>query len=190
MVVPVTGERLTEVTAIGWGDSHEILQTNEYKNPFWSTTALFKTSGGHSSRISVFWHVAAGGTERGGFYGDRMSYIMARPEHSPDTVVTISKDGKTVIDANGYPEGAVNIEAYKQPNHFEKLPESLRVASGHGGSHTFIAHEFVRAIVEDRMPEVNVWEAIAFTVPGIVAHQSALRGGETMKIKDYGKAPA
>ena len=28
------------------------------------------------------------------------------------------------------------------------------------------------------------------TAPGIVAHQSALRGGETMKIKDYGKAPA
>jgi predicted dehydrogenase len=190
MVVPVTGERLTEVTAIGWGDSHEILQTNQYKNPFWSTTGFFKTSGGHSSRISVFWHVAAGGTERGGFYGDRMSYIMARPEHSPNTVVTISKDGKTVIDANGYPEGVVKIEAYHQPNHFEKLPEPMRVASGHGGSHTFIAHEFVSAIAEDRTPEVNVWEAIAYTVPGIVAHQSALRGGETMKIKDYGRAPA
>ena len=98
--------------------------------------------------------------------------------------------GKTVIDANGYPEGVVKIEAYKQPNHFEKLPESMRVASGHGGSHTFIAHEFVSAIAQDRTPEVNVWEAIAYTVPGIVAHQSALRGGETMKIKDYGRAPA
>jgi len=190
MVVPVTGERLVEVTALGWGDNHEILQTNEYKNPFWDTTALFKTSGGHSSRISVFWHVAAGGTERGAFYGDRMSYIMARPERSPNTVVTISKDGKTVIDANGYPEGEVKIEAYKQPNHYEKLPPSLRVASGHGGSHTFIVHEFVSAIAEDRMPEVNVWEAIAYTAPGIVAHQSALRGGESIKIRDYGKAPA
>jgi hypothetical protein len=134
--------------------------------------------------------VAAGGTERGGFYGDRMSYIMARPEHSPNTVVTIGKDGKTVLDANGYPEGEVKIEAYMQPNHFEKLPEPLRVPSGHGGSHTFITHEFVSAIAEHRTPEVNVWEAIAYTVPGIVAHQSALRGGETMKIKDYGKAPS
>jgi hypothetical protein len=35
---------------------------------------------------------------------------------------------------------------------------------------------------------VNVYEAIAFTVPGIIAHQSALRGGELMKIRDYGKA--
>ncbi len=76
MVVPVTGERLVEVQAVGWGDGHEILQTNEYKNPFWNTTAFFKTSGGHASRIAVFWHVAAGGTERSQFFGDRLSYIM------------------------------------------------------------------------------------------------------------------
>jgi predicted dehydrogenase len=190
MVVPVTGERLVEVQAIGWGDNHEVLQTNQYKNPFWNTTGFFKTSGGHSSRISVFWHVAAGGTERGAFYGDRMSYILARPEGSPDTVATISKAGKTVIDANGYPEGDVHQEKFNQPNHWEKLPESLRVKSGHGGSHVFITKEFIDAIVEDRHPAVNVWEATAFTVPGIVAHQSALRGGESMKIRDYGKAPA
>jgi len=27
-------------------------------------------------------------------------------------------------------------------------------------------------------------------MPGIIAHQSALKGGELLKIKDYGKAPA
>ena len=189
MVVPVTGERLIEVTAVGWGDGHEILATNPYKNPFWNTTGFFKTSGGHASRISVFWHVAAGGTERGQFFGDRMSYIMERPEHSPNTVVRIAKDGKTVIDSNGYPEGDVAIEAYAQPDHFERLPAPLRVKTGHGNSHTFITHEFVSAIAEDRHPSVNIWEAIAYTLPGLVAHQSALKGGEVMKIKDYGKAP-
>jgi hypothetical protein len=35
------------------------------------------TSGGHSSRISVFWHVAAGGTERGSIYGSLTMRIMA-----------------------------------------------------------------------------------------------------------------
>ena len=190
MIVPVTGERLAEVQAVGWGDGHEILQTNQYKNPFWNTTGFFKTSGGHSSRVSVFWHVAAGGTERAQFYGSRLSYIMERPEGSPNTVIRIARDGKTVIDANGYPEGDVAIEAFKQPDHFEKLPAPLRVKTGHGNSHTFITHEFVSAILEDRQPAVNAWEAIAYTVPGIVAHQSALRGGEPMKIKDYGKPPA
>jgi predicted dehydrogenase len=190
IVIPITGERLVEVQAVGWGDGHEVLQTNQYKNPFWNTTAFFKTSGGHASRIAVFWHVAAGGTERGAVYGDRMSYIMARPEGSPNMVVTISKDGKTVLDANGYPEGDVKQTPYQQPDHQERLPPPLRIPSGHGGSHTFITHEFISAIAEDRTPAVNVWEAIAYTVPGIVAHQSALRGGEPMKIRDYGTAPA
>ena len=144
-----------------------------YRNPFWNTTAFFKTSGGHSSRVSVFWHVATGGTERGSFYGDRMSYIMARPERSPNTVVTISKDGKTVIDANGYPEGKVDSQSLQAA---ESLREAARIAAGAKRSRrlaTFITHEFVSAIAEDRTPEVNVWEAIAYTMPGIVAHQSA-----------------
>lgn len=187
IVVPVTGERLVEVTAHGWGDRHEVLATNQYRNPFWNTVGLFKTSGGHSSRISVFWHVAAGGTERGLFYGDRMSYIMARPEGSPNAAFEISRDGKTVIDENGYPEGKVNKVALGDPKHLERLPPPMRVPTGHGGSHTFLTHEFVRAIMEDRHPSVNIWEAIAYTLPGIVAHQSALKGGLTMKIRDYGR---
>jgi predicted dehydrogenase len=188
IVVPVTGERLTEVTAFGWGDGHEILKTNAYRNPFWNTTAMFKTSGGHASRISVFWHVAAGGAERGLFYGDRMSYIMTRPEGSPNTVFEISKDGRTVNDANGYPEGKVARTAFDQPDYMERLPAPMRVKSGHGGSHTFLTKEFVDAIREERHPAVDIWEAIAYTLPGIVAHQSAMRGGETMRITDYGRA--
>ena len=189
-VLPVTGERLVEVQAIGWGDGHEVLQTNRYGNPFWNTTGLFKTSGGNSCRISVFWHVAAGGTERAVIYGDRMSYSMRRPEGSPNTVSQISKKGETVLDANGYPEGKVSVDAYEQPNHFEKLPAPLRVRTGHGNSHTFLTNEFVNSIIEGRTPAVDIYEAIAYTLPGIVAHQSALRGGELMKIKDYGKSPA
>jgi hypothetical protein len=105
-------------------------------------------------------------------------------------VIRITKNGETVLDSNGYPEGSVSIEAFRQPNHLERLPEPMRVKSGHGGSHTFLTHEFISAIQEDRQPAVNVWEAIAYTLPGIVAHKSALRGGEVLKIKDYGTAPA
>ncbi|MEZ5396038.1 MAG: hypothetical protein R2724_24945 [Bryobacterales bacterium] len=64
----------------------------------------------------------------------------------------------------------------------------MRVKSGHGGSHTFLTNEFIQAIVEDRHPTVNVWEAIAYTAPGLVAHESALKGGERLKIPDFGRA--
>lgn len=177
MIVPVMRERLVQVTATGWGDRHEVLRSNHYRNPFWNESAFFKTSKGHTAKVEVFWHVAAGGTERGQFYGDRMSYIMERPEGSPNTIVRIDgvkRDVATERDA--------------RPPYFERLPEPLRVRSGHGDSHTFITHEFVSALKEDRHPTVNIWEAIAYTLPGIVAHQSALRNGETLKIKDYGTA--
>ncbi len=187
LILPVINERFTEVTAIGWGDGHEALQTNLYENPFWNTNAFFKTSGGHSARISVCWHIAARGTERGGFYGDRMSFIMERPEGGPDTLCRMEKDGKTVIDRNGYPEGILHTENFHTPNYFERLPEPMRVRCGHGNSHTFLTHDFVKAIVDDRAPAVDIYEALAYTVPGIVAHQSALRNGEAMKIPQYGE---
>jgi len=190
MVVPVTGERLVEVQALGWGDRHEILRTNQYRNPFWNTTGFFKTSGGHSARVTVFWHVAAGVTERAQFFGDQLSFVMERPEYSANVVMRIVKDGRVVLDPNGYPEGEVAIDEFGTPDYFDRLPEPMRVKTGHGNSHTFLTHEFVRAVAEDRYPAINIWEAVAYTLPGIVAHQSALRGGECLKIKDYGAAPA
>ena len=186
MLIPVIRERFTEVLAVGWGEKHQMLgDKNYYKNPFWNSQAFFKTSGGHSARISVWWHAAAGRVERGSFYGDRMSYVMSRPEGSP--TVTIRQEARARSQIGIY-DSDIHIGAFKQPNHHEKLPPPMRVPSAHGGSHPFITHEFVSAIVEDRHPAVNVWEAIAYTLPGLVAHESALRGGVLLKIRDFGSA--
>ncbi len=58
-------------------------------------------------------------------------------------------------------------------------------AGGHGGSHGPLANEFVTSILQDREPMINVYEALAMTVPGIVAHQSALKDGETLPIPQF-----
>lgn len=188
IIIPVTGERLTEVTAHGWGNDHEMLKENYYNNnPFIHTVGLFKTSKGHCSRISIGWNIAAEGTERGMFYGDKMSFIMARPEGSPNIVVEQKIPANSPFGVFG---GHAESHPYQQDSHFERLPEPLRIKSGHGNSHGFITHEFVSAIIEDRHPEVDVWESIAYTMPGIIAHQSALAGGACMNIPDYGSAPA
>ena len=65
------------------------------------------------------------------------------------------------------------------------LPEPLRHNSGHEGSHTFITHEFIDSMVNNRQPLVNIYEALAYTAPGIVAHKSALKDGEYMKIPSF-----
>ena len=67
----------------------------------------------------------------------------------------------------------------------DRLPEPLRHRSGHWNSHCFLTHEFVDAIVNDRQPVNNLYEALAYTAPGIVAHESALQEGERMKIPSF-----
>ena len=61
----------------------------------------------------------------------------------------------------------------------------MRHDSGHGGSAIFISAEFINALVENREPEIDLYESLAMTVPGIVAHQSALKDGELMRIPQY-----
>ena len=58
-------------------------------------------------------------------------------------------------------------------------------AGGHGGSHGRLMDEFVTAILQDRKPLIDIVAALNMTVGGIVAHQSALKGGEWMKIPQY-----
>lgn len=64
------------------------------------------------------------------------------------------------------------------------LPPGV-AGGGHGGSHGLLTSEFVDAILRDRTPWVDVAKSLNMTVAGIVAHQSALKDGELMKIPQY-----
>ena len=71
-----------------------------------------------------------------------------------------------------------------------RLPEEFRGApNGHEGSHHFLVDDFVTAVNNGTLPPVNAWLAARFTLPGIVAHQSALQNGERLPIRDFGDAP-
>lgn len=73
----------------------------------------------------------------------------------------------------------------------ERLPEEFRGApNGHEGSHHFLVDDFVTAVNQGTLPPVNAWVAARFTLPGIVAHQSARQNGARLPIRDFGDAPA
>lgn len=102
-------------------------------------------------------------------------------------------------------------ERVKVPDFAHLLPEGIRrfttqgvydskenqhlsflQGSGHGGSHPHLAHEFVSAIVEGREPYPNAVESANITMVGILAHESALRGGQVLRmpawtLRDAGK---
>ena len=184
-LIGVTGERLKQVTCIGWGDEDPVVKDNVYKNPFWNETALFKTDKGTSFRVEVWWKGAHRGTERAQYYGTQMSFFFEHPNGIGPAIVrwTTSKEK----DSGGFSRQQSVLEKYELQRWWstDMLPEPLRHDSGHQGSHTFITHEFVSAILEKRKPAVDVYEAVAYTAPGIVAHQSALKGGLQMTIPSF-----
>ena len=168
--VGVTGERLTAVSCLGWGHGSEMLEDNPYGNPYSNQVALFATSGGNMCRCNVLWHIHASG-ERAQWLGETASMYMGCSSGQP-----------FVIKQRGKPD------VRKCPDFFDTLPAPMRVRTGHGNSHTFLTHEFVAALVEEREPAVDLYESLAMTVPGIVAMESTRKGGEQLEVPGFDRA--
>jgi predicted dehydrogenase len=156
--VGVTGGSFTEVSCLGMPSIIDHLQpaNNPYKNAFGTEIALFRTSEGGMSRMGVAWDSPGSGGEMGRIRGQKGSFYG-------------SYDGleKKLPDLTRPP-----------------LPPGV-AGGGHGGSHGYLMSEFVAAILQNRKPLVDVAQALNMTVGGIVAHESALKGGELKKIPQF-----
>jgi hypothetical protein len=91
------------------------------------------------------------------------------------------------IPTNGGERGRVYGELEKPPTvSTQRPPMPPGVAGGgHGGSHGHLTCEFVDAILRNRKPWVDVALSLNLTVAGILAHQSALKDGELLKIPQF-----
>ena len=159
--VGVTGERFTSVSCRGFnsGIASYAPGANKYNNPFTDEVALFKTSESGSSRILMCKGINKLVAERGRVFGE-----------------------KGWMDGTEYHGVAKDLPDITRP----PLPPGMP-AGGHGGSHGLLSNEFILSIIQDREPLVNVYEAVAMTVPGIIAHQSALKDGEMLVVPQYGR---
>ena len=154
----VTGGSFTEVSCMGMPSKieHLLPANNPYKNPFGTEIAMFRTSEGGMSRMGVSWDSPGNGGEMGRVRGQTGSFY-----------------GK-------YDGLEKNLPPTKRP----PLPPSVQ-PGGHGGSHGYLMNEFVLSILQDRTPLVDIAQALNMTVAGIVAHQSAMKGGELLKIPQF-----
>ncbi len=64
------------------------------------------------------------------------------------------------------------------------LPPGVN-AGHHGGSHGQLTSNFIESILLDKKPIVDIGDALNMTLAGVIAHKSALAGGEWMKIPQY-----
>lgn len=185
MLVGVTGEHFTSVVCTGWGDDSPILKDNPYKNPFWNQTAMFQTDRGNSMRVGIWWRGPVGAGERAQWYGEKISFY----DPTINGQVAIVRRDPAAIEKDNPARAAkiIKYEKFDQPQHWqtEMLPAPLRHPSAHDCSHPFLTHEFISALIQERRPAIDIYDSLAMTAPGIVAHESALRGGEQMKIPQF-----
>ena len=162
----VTGGSFTEVSCMGHRSSLQHFQpeNNTYNNPFGSEIALFRTSEGGMARMAVCWdnpgisgEVGRNSGQLGAWWGNafRSNYYA----HANQLVSTLDLTKPA-------------------------LPPSVP-AGGHGGSHGHLCHEFITSLLENRKPYCDIAMSLNMTVAGIVAHQSALKDGELLKIPQY-----
>ncbi len=158
--VGVSGGSFTEVSCLGMTSIYEHLkpENNHYGNAFGTEIAMLRTSEGGIARMLMSKDISGHGGEMGRVRGRKGSMIGMNYEGRGD----ISK-----------------VDLARPP-----LPPGVD-PGGHGGSHGYLCDEFVTSILQQRTPLVNVAWALNMTVCGVVAHESALKDGEKLKIPQY-----
>jgi len=172
-IISITGARMRHVSAMGYilPDDDWFRADTIYKNPFSNEVAIFRMSNGAIARISEFRRVGHKYSEQFRIFGTEGSFL-----HDVSGAKWCTKDKWEPVD----------LSDAKEP-----LPQELTGdLGGHGGSHAYLVHEFVDSILKERLPRINVWEAVRYLVPGIIAHRSALKDGELMEIPDWGDPPS
>ncbi len=203
VVSPLLGlanARAESVTCLGSG---ELLPQHRGSGPntFPLESALFRLAGEGNLAAQVtmsFFENARAYTEGFNVYGDLGA--LEWPSAEGDAPVTF-RAGPQDGARRGRP---IERTVQHVPDRADLLPEPLRpftrpttydpgsdlppvdVFAWHGGSHPHLVHEFVSAVHEDRPSAIDEFRAATITAPGIVAHQSALRGGETLEVPAFG----
>jgi len=188
------------------GDGVFDREVSQFDNDFSNATALFALDDGGIMRINEMRRVGYPSQIR----ESRFRYFGTEASLEQIATVSVWQDKHDVTDiseelttqpsmslddpslAHVAPElREAFVSGYAPVHDKDRLPEVFHgVPSGHEGSHHFLVDDFVRAVVDRTLPPVNAWVAARYTMPGIVAHRSALQGGERLDVRDFGDAPA
>lgn len=171
--ISVMGARMVKVSCLGYADpGGDPFHGDEFSNE----TAQFRMSNGAVCRICEFRQIGHHETETFRIFGTRGSY-------KDMTWVDLQEAVPVTVDQMRDPLPEEVMQAYRDGTKSDAY-------GGHGGSHAYLVHEFVDAVAAGRIPAINVWEAVRYMAPGVMAHKSALRDGEPLTVPDWGDAPS
>jgi len=204
-VVSVIDAHAVSVACFGFVDDHPDglfrADVNIWGNTFSDETGLFHMSDGSIMRINEFRRVGHPGAEAISIYGTEGCYEQQVGAQSWVTKQRgATEDLRKLLAPVGAPrkvEGDMAVlkdaqthAGVAQIHDVNRLPvQFMNLPNGHLGSHQFLVDDFVRACVERVQPPCNAWAAARYVLPGLTAHESAVRGGELMTIPDHGDCP-
>ncbi len=216
MILHSTKSRALKVSAMGYSDKEENTPfakgENNWDNTFSNEFALMQLENGGIARVSECRRIGyrAPSSSVSGFYGTKGSYQFSNAQH---IMTTMRPGGVNLEEVSDYlnPEAmteAKDTENFKEKvaNHlwqwndvspihrkrWESLPDSYKEnpkINGHMASHQFLIDDFCNAVYKNKHPYVNAWLAARFTIPGLIAHESAKLGGVPLDIPDLGDCP-
>ena len=143
-------------------------QYNPYRDVNDNGIAIFKTAKGAVIRIFIGFGMYVGYDHNFALYGTKGSILTDKT--------------KPLEDATSF------AKMYEVPNTFEKffeIPVKLSNTGdvyGHGGVDAKMMRAFIKCIIEDTAPPLDVDMGIRISLPGIIAAESAKRGGELLEI--------
>ena len=186
---------------------------NLYDNPFSSESMLLELSNGGIARISenrcIGW--ASPETYITQFYGSDGGYEFSVAHHhlatwdpqSPGRTVMkdvtsivqpeslakmINEDYDAAIQAIADTYGFTEVSPIQPTERLPKEFDGLR--NGHNGTHHFLIDDFCRAFESGKLSPTNIWAVARYNIPGLMAHESALRGGIPIDVIDLGDPPS
>ena len=123
-------------------------------------------------------------------YGTRRSFEWTLTEDGPHVLHTAKKPEPEIPEPVEIPDFAhllpEPIRRFTRPSEIGDAGHlSFVQGGGHGGSHPHLVHEMVSALVEDRDPRPNAVTSANWTCVGLCAHESAMRGGELVRLPDF-----
>ncbi len=121
-------------------------------------------------------------------YGTKKSFEWALVEGEEHVIHTAKKPEPEIPERVSVPDFAHLLPEEIRPFTSTIQDEahlSFIQGAGHGGSHPHLVNEFLRALLEDRDPWPNATQSANWTCTGICAHQSAMRGGEIVRLPAF-----
>lgn len=216
MILSAVNSYVKKVVAFGYvdktGDGRFGENDNEWHNTHSNQYVLMQLANGGTARVNEArtfgWMKPS--SYISALYGTKGGYEFSNAQHIlVEKVDNAEKEQVNLTDVSDYVNTKGMVEnkhlpdfknlvangkwqwsdvAAVQEKEMERLPKSYEnLTNGHMATHKFLIDDFCTAVYNHKHPVLNAWTAARFTIPGLVAIESANKGGIPLDVPDCGE---